>query len=372
MGRWTAERWIPVLATLLALQVGAAVALAVRADRLGVTLPLSPLIDADLKSIDKLVLDGAMGGDESAGPAKPPAARVELVRKDGHWTLPDSYGAPAADAKVQGLLDKLANARRGQPIGTSEAALRHFKVANDEYERHVVASASGKVVADLWLGSSTALRKTGVRVAPDRAVYAVDLATWDIPAATGDWLDAALLKVDAASLAKIEALDAKGSIVLTRAGGADASASKDAQSGPGATNAAPAAAAAAKWQASGEPAGKSLDPARANALAETLGRVRIDGILGTRAQPDWNQDQPQLRLVLTPTKGDAVTWTISKPKAGSYHVVKASDKPWFLLLKDDSARPLMEAAGREKLFATAPKTNALASRKPAGPAPKPR
>src|SRR6267378_1715276 len=169
MGRWTAERWIPVLATLLALQVGAAVALAVRADRLGVTLPLSPLIDADLKSIDKLVLDGAMGGDESAGPAKPPAARVELVRKDGHWTLPDSYGAPAADAKVQGLLDKLANARRGQPIGTSEAALRHFKVANDEYERHVVASASGKVVADLWLGSSTALRKTGVRVAPDRA-----------------------------------------------------------------------------------------------------------------------------------------------------------------------------------------------------------
>ena len=187
MGRWTAERWIPVLATLLALQVGAAVALAVRADRLGVTLPLSPLIDADLKSIDKLVLDGAMGGDESAGPAKPPAARVELVRKDGHWTLPDSYGAPAADAKVQGLLDKLANARRGQPIGTSEAALRHFKVANDEYERHVVASASGKVVADLWLGSSTALRKTGVRVAPDRAVYAVDLATWDIPAATGDW-----------------------------------------------------------------------------------------------------------------------------------------------------------------------------------------
>ena len=44
-----------------------------------------------------------MGGDESAGPAKPPAARVELVRKDGHWTLPDSYGAPAADAKVQAL-----------------------------------------------------------------------------------------------------------------------------------------------------------------------------------------------------------------------------------------------------------------------------
>ena len=73
-----------------------------------------------------------------------------------------------------------------------------------------------------------------------------------------------------------------------------------------------------------------------------------------------------------PAKGDAVTWTISKPKAGSYYVVKASDKPWFLLLKDDSARPLMEAAGREKLFATAPKTNALASRKPAGPAPKPR
>jgi hypothetical protein len=41
-------------------------------------------------------------------------------------------------------------------------------------------------------------------------------------------------------------------------------------------------------------------------------------------------------------------------------------------LKDDSAHPLLEAAGREKLFATAPTGNALASRKAAGPESKPR
>jgi len=67
-------------------------------------------------------------------------------------------------------------------------------------------------------------------------------------------------------------------------------------------------------------------------------------------------------VVLTPIRGDAVTWTISKPRAGGYYVVKASDKPWFLQLKDGSARPLLEAADRAKLFAAAP----------AGPAPKPR
>src|SRR5258708_4014772 len=151
MGRWSAERWIPVLAILLAMQVGAAVALAVRADRLGAAPPLSQLIDADLKSIDQLALGGPAGGDESAGQAAAPPARLELVRKDGHWKLPGSYDAPAADARVQGLLDKLAGAKRGQPIGTSDAALRHFKVADDEYQRHVGASASGKVVAHLWL-----------------------------------------------------------------------------------------------------------------------------------------------------------------------------------------------------------------------------
>jgi hypothetical protein len=85
------------------------------------------------------------------------------------------------------------------------------------------------------------------------------------------------------------------------------------------------------------------------------------------ARRTGTQDQPQLRLVLTPAKGDPVTWTISKPKIGGYYVVQVSAKPWFLQLKDDSARPVLEASGREKLFASAPARNALASRNSAGP-----
>src|SRR5258708_20424139 len=104
MGRWSAERWIPVLAILLAMQVGAAVALAVRADRLGAAPPLSQLIDADLKSIDQLALGGPAGGDESAGQAAAPPARLELVRKDGHWKLPGPYDAPPPHPRGHGLL----------------------------------------------------------------------------------------------------------------------------------------------------------------------------------------------------------------------------------------------------------------------------
>jgi hypothetical protein len=77
-----------------------------------------------------------------------------------------------------------------------------------------------------------------------------------------------------------------------------------------------------------------------------------------------------MRSAAKGAEGDLVTWTISKPNTGSYYVVNASDEAWFLQVKDDSARPLLGAAGREQLFASALARNALTSRKPAGAQPK--
>src|SRR5258708_26287005 len=95
MGRWSAERWIPVLAILLAMQVGAAVALAVRADRLGAAPPLSQLIDADLKSIDQLALGGPAGGGETPGAAAAPPAPAALGPHRGAPETARPLPAPA-------------------------------------------------------------------------------------------------------------------------------------------------------------------------------------------------------------------------------------------------------------------------------------
>lgn len=348
MPHWSSKIWIRVLALTLCVQVLLAVALAYRAQRQGQPVPQRPLVEADWKSIDRLVLEGPSGGGEASGAPKAAPARIELVRQDSHWKLPGSYDAPANDTKVNELLQKLAQTRRGAPIGTSNAALRHFRVADDDYERHLVASAGARTLAELRIGSSIGLRKNGVRIDAESAVYAVDLSSFEAPVGLGDWLDPNLLRTDPESLAKIEIVDAKGAVLLERA----VAAATGLSTKPEAAKTQPAMP-SAQWQSKDRFGGHPLNAARAAELAQALGRVRYDAVMGKESNPDWNQDQPLLRLTLTSKDGQAVAWTISKSKTGGDYALKASDKPWYLRLKEYEARPILQAADREKLFAPA-------------------
>jgi hypothetical protein len=325
------QRWIPVLVVALCVQVAAAVLLGLRQDRLAPHAPDTPLVAADLGSVDRLTLDGPVSPDA----AKPAATKVELVKRDGKWVLPGYFDAPADAGKVKDLLHNLATARRGLPIATSREALGRFKVAADNYERRIVASAGGKTVATVYVGSSPGLRKSDARTADDRAVYAVALATYDLPAAADKWLDAGVLDKEAKDVTQI-ALAAAGKPTLTL--------HRDGAQGKGA------------WTLPDVPPDKRLDHDRAAALANVVARVRIDAVLGTQANPEWRQDKPELELTLGGKDGKSVHWILSKPEKADYYVLKSSGEPWYFRVEAWNARPVLDAAAEDKLVvaATAP------------------
>jgi hypothetical protein len=326
------QRWIPVLAVVLGLQLALAAGLGLSSDRLKAQTPDTPLVQAELKSADRLLIEGPTSDDKQTAEAAENSASVELRKQDGTWILPNYYDVPADASKVQGVLDKLANIKRGYAVATTAGALKRFKVADDTFERRIVISQGDKTLTTLYLGSAPGLRKTHARTATDEAVYAVELTAYELPNQPRQWLDNGLLKVDADALEAIEVTpEGQNRVKLVRH---EEHTENQEQGG---------------WRAEGLAEDEQLNTVQAEALVRAITELRVDGVLGTEVQPEWQQDQPLLALRLEKRDGETVLWTLSKPEKGDLHVLKASNRPWYLELEEWNAKPLLEAAARDKL-----------------------
>ena len=358
------RRGMTVLAVLLVLQLAVALLLFMRRDPLAGATNTALLIPAGaVRGADHLVIEAksaaaapAGGGAAAGGAAPGDATRLELVKKSGAWVLPQSFDAPADGAKVSGLLDRLGALKRGLPIATSEAALKRFKVVDSDFERRVVLSTGDKALATVYFGSSPGLRKSDARLGADKAVYAVDLPTYELPTDSGAWLSGELLRVDVAKLAEIDLSTGAGAtgpgapLQLVRKKGVD----KQPDS----------------WTAPALTGEQHLDSGHAESLAQQLGQVHVDAVLGTAARPEWQQDRPVLGLTLKDEAGHSVEWTLSKPQNGDFYVLKSTAQPWFFSLSASQGKQLVDDSAREALMPSA-KAATPAGRKPAGkPLPK--
>ena len=342
------RRGMTTLAVVLVLQLGLALLLFMRRDPLAGVTSVTLLIPPDaVRNADHLVIEAKGGASEPA--------RMELARKNGAWVLPASFDAPAEGAKVSGLLDRLAALKRGLPIATSEAALKRFKVTDGDFERRVVLSAGDKVLATVYFGSSPGLRKSDARLSPDKAVYSVDLPTYELPTDGGAWLSAALLRGDADKLAEVDLANGaatglvSGRLQLVRTRGTDKQ--PDTWADP---------------SLHGE---QHVDGAHVESLLQQIQQLHVDGVLGTTAKPEWQQDHPILSMTLKDEKSHAVDWTLSRPQSGDFYVLKSSSQPWFFSVSAAVGKELTDASARDTLIASpkaAPAAATKAAPRPAG------
>jgi len=98
-------------------------------------------------------------------------------------------GLPANDGKVTDLLNKLTSLSLSWPVATSSTSHERFEVADTKYQRKLVLNAGE---ASLLFGTSPGYQQIHARGASDD-VYAVKLATYEMPVNADDWLDKSLL-----------------------------------------------------------------------------------------------------------------------------------------------------------------------------------
>ena len=168
---------------IAALAIQVAIVAALIAVRSGGTVEPEPFLEFDAAAVDALSVSGDQG-------------EVALAKQDDAWQLPD--GLPADGAKVDGVIEKLADAAGGWPVATSASVHERFELTEDSHQRRVKLSAGGDTVADIYLGTSPGYRKTHARRADDDNIYAITFSNYEAGMKDADWLDKSLLRPDGA------------------------------------------------------------------------------------------------------------------------------------------------------------------------------
>ena len=149
----------------------------------GSQVEAEPFLTFDARAVDGLSVAGEDG-------------EVTLTKAASGWQLPD--GLPVDETKVDGVIEKLADAAAGWPVATSASVQERFEVAEDNHQRRLTLSGGGEPVADIYLGTSPGYRKAHARRVDDDDIYAITFSNYEAGTKAADWLDKALLRPNGA------------------------------------------------------------------------------------------------------------------------------------------------------------------------------
>jgi len=360
------ERMIRNLGVLLAVQLVLAVGVMLLRPGLPGTAPASALLAVTPTAVDQVTIDGD-------------GKTTTLQLKDKKWSVEQLSGFEADQARVSGLVDRIAGLKRGLALATSAGALKRFKVADDGFDRKITLGGGGKTLGTLYLGTSIDARHANGRAGGDNAVYSLGLASFEVPAAPGDWADKTVLQVPRADVASITI----GALALARADEASkgaAAAAVEAKPDGAKPDVVKAAAGAAppagSWQASAGISGaEHVDSAAVDRLGDALAQLQVGAPLGTESKPEYGLGAPALDLALKRKDGTTVDYALGKKQGSGDYVIKSSLRPEYFSLPGYEGEQLLNVAKRETLVkgdtAAAPTPPAAANGAPQHPGPAP-
>lgn len=318
---------IRLLALLLGAQLLLALGLHFTGPDLAATATQTAVLEFDRERVDQVLIEAA---DKT---------QVTLARGDDTWTLPELDGFPADATRVAQLLARLAELQGGLPVATSATAQPRFRVSDADFERRVTLFAGADKLATLYLGSSPGMGQIHARADGSDRIQVVELAAFDIPVQTDDWIDRMLVQIPREEIAAI----AIGDLRLERAPAAEA---------PGEGTDAAGEQPGPRWQATGLAADEQLDQAAADALAGKFAELSIGAVLGSAAKPEYGLAKPALTVAVTRSGGDTETFAIGKSADGRNYTMKASSRPEYFRLPSYTAEQLLKAAARDALTGT--------------------
>jgi hypothetical protein len=139
-------------------------------------------------------------------------ASITLARRGDDWVLPEENDLPADSARIDSLFRRMEELSPGFPVARLESSQQQLKVAPDEFERRLTLFAGEEVLAGIYLGTSSGLRESHLRLEDENDIFATRLNSYQLPVRRGEWLDKWIL-----SLEEPERIEG-GDFVLSRDG----------------------------------------------------------------------------------------------------------------------------------------------------------
>ncbi len=253
-----------------------------------------PLLAIDNKKLEQLRIIDGQGN------------HILLQRNEGDWVLPEYFNFPATEASLQALVKKLSAIKADWPVATTTAALKRFKLAEDNYERKLNFYQNGQLIETLYIGSSPGFRKVHVRKQADTNIYTAELSVFDAPVAAQDWFDYEALKID---VDKISAIDLEGFLLTLGDKG---------------------------WHSDSLTEKERIDTHTLRDWLTQLAALRFDDIAGLKAPTEEGRQILSLSL-----KDKDITFTVFENAQRAAVIVKRNDFPFYMRLSLAQAAPLL-------------------------------
>lgn len=143
----------------------------------------SPLLTFDQQAITQLKVES-------------PTESIQLTKIDDQWRLPDYHNLAANQTKVESLLTRLHQFKKGWPVATSASAHERFELTDKRFKRKLQLFNGEEKVGEVMIGSSPGFKQSHVRLNNDDRVYALNLNAYELPTTQSQWLKKDLLTVD--------------------------------------------------------------------------------------------------------------------------------------------------------------------------------
>ncbi len=142
-----------------------------------------PLVTFEVDGLDQIRVSGR---DESP---------IELSLQEDLWLMPGELKVDSS--RMDSLMEVLASDRWTWPVASTGEAAERFEVTEDSFQRKLELYSEDETVATLYLGTSPSFRRIHARESDSEKIYAIELATYDLPLDKDDWLDKTLIQTPA-------------------------------------------------------------------------------------------------------------------------------------------------------------------------------
>ena len=297
-----------------------------------VTQPVeAPLVEVEQKHINRIVLEG------------PGQNKVVFVKEGGTWLLSDLGKFPADSNRVNTMLEKITSSKTGPPIAVTAGAKTRFKVDDETFERCITLAENDKTLATLYVGSSPGLRRSYVRAGGEDAIFALELAAYDVPMNLADWEDKTVLHL---SKNDITALEVAGLHIEQAAQPTPSSPSKQTDDHPHPAVTHPT------WEAKGPDIGRHLElkSDAVDKVIQLLADLSFEKVLGRDLSQEHGLEKPLLTITLSRKTGDTLTYLLGKNPKNNDYTLKVSNRPEYFRVASYRATALLDAADRKQLL----------------------
>ncbi len=248
---------------------------------------------------------------------------ISLIKKEG-WQI--SQGEfPADQAKIEGLIKKLADMKSSRLVSQTSGSHARLKVADSAFNRKVELNL-GDAKTVFFLGTSPSAKSIHLRLAEAKEVYQInDLAAWEVQTDKESWWQSKYVSQPAANLTGLTIANAVGVIELSY------DATKKA------------------WQLKDSPE-VALDTKRLETLINSVSDITTAAYLAKDFSP---KGQPLATVTYQAKEGAATTlqiWAKTKQEDND-QAVKVSSSPFYAKIKEYAVKDALEIR-REALIAT--------------------